>query len=70
MELKTDTNIPPPPPRRRTGVTAALRAMEIGDSLLLPILTWQANSYAYRVLGKGNFRARKEHGGTRIWRTA
>ncbi len=68
MDLQTQNNVPQPPPKRRTGVTAALRAMAIGDSMLVPLLTWQANSYAYRVFGKGNFRAKKEHGGTRIWR--
>lgn len=68
MDLEVQSNVPPPPPKRRTGVTALLRGMAIGDCVLLPLLPWQANGYAYRVFGKGNFRAKKERGGTRIWR--
>jgi len=60
--------IPPPPRRPRTGLTALLRQLEPGDSVLLPITPWRAYGLAYRVLGKGNFQSKKEHGGTRVWR--
>ena len=64
-----EKNIPVPPPHK-TGVTALLRELQIGESRLIPEVSGKVYSLAYRVLGKGNFRAHKEHGGTRIWRIA
>ena len=63
-----DNDIPIPPRRERTGATAALRELEVGQSRLLPMLPWSAYGLAYRVLGKGKFRCQKEHGGVRVWR--
>lgn len=62
--------LPIPPPRTRTGFTALLRTLKVGESSLLPTLDYKAHTVAYRVFGKGNYRGRKEKGGIRIWRIA
>lgn len=66
MDVKVDRDIPVPRPKR-TGVTALLRTLKPGDSVLLDSL--HAPALAFRIFGKGHFRSHKEHGGIRIWRT-
>lgn len=68
MDVRIDQTRPPPDPPYRTGFTALLRTLNIGESVLLPTLDYKANTVAYRVFGKGNYRSHKEHGGIRIWR--
>ena len=58
----------PVPPLIRTGVTALMREMKVGDSRLISEVEWRGRTIAYRVFGKGNFRTQKVRGGIRIWR--
>lgn len=70
MDLKIEKDVPVPSKVPHTGFTALLRALAIGDSVLLPTYPEKANTVAYRVFGKGHYRSQKEQGGTRIWRIA
>lgn len=68
MMPKIDQGIPPPAPKPRTGFTALIRSLKVGESVLLPVPTWKANAIAYRALGQGNYRSEKGPDGVRIWR--
>lgn len=65
MDAKVDRTVPVPP-SRHTGVTALLRQLNVGESVLLD--SPHPAALAQRVFGKGNYRSHKEHGGIRIWR--
>ncbi len=59
----------PLPPARGSGITDALRAMKIGESIFL---AGKNSSYkgAYTARVSGKFTARTVDGGDRIWRTS
>lgn len=60
-----------PVPKKKmmhTGMTAALRELRKGQSRWLPTQMSNAHTLATRALGKGNFVARTENGGSRVWR--
>jgi hypothetical protein len=68
-ELKIEKGIPIPR-SHGNGVIPTLRQLEVGDSVVVPQPTNNANSSAAAALGKGNFICRKvddQH--TRVWRT-
>ncbi len=65
MDARVDKNVPVPSPRH-TGITALLRTLAVGESVLID--TCNPSALAYRVFGKGNYRSHKERGGVRIWR--
>lgn len=65
--VKIERGIPLPP--RAAGISDALRAMKIGDSIFLAGKTSAVKGgYTARISGK--FTARTMDGGVRIWRTA
>lgn len=64
-ELKIEKGIPIP--SGNANVTATLRKLKVGDSVLLP--SSFDRQYAHQVLGKGNYTARKMEDGVRVWRT-
>lgn len=63
-----EKGIPIPEKRGMHGYSALLRELKPGDSVLLPIVPYRAYGLGWKVLGKGNFRSKKENGGTRVWR--
>ena len=65
LELKIEKNVPIPK-RGRSGISAALKSMKVGDSMILPKQT--AYTQAYKVLGKGNCAVRSTADGVRVWR--
>lgn len=68
-ELKIDKGIPIPLRMGHSkGYSAAVRKLLKGDSVLLPLSTSQASNCAKHILGPGNYAARKEGKGARIWR--
>lgn len=56
--------------KRRTGLTACLRAMEVGDSVLVGMNDGSPYSRvsAYQSLNDARFTTRTVEGGLRIWR--
>ena len=64
MQIKIEKHIPMP--SRGIGGTDAMRAMEVGDSILLEKL---CRSNLYRLKGY-RFSTRKVAGGYRVWRVA
>jgi len=58
----------PCPPQRNRGISAALRTMRSGDSILLDKTRAQAAALAHIVFGKGNYATNSEGGSTRVWR--
>lgn len=67
-DLKIEKGIPLPEGTRGSGgITAVLRSMTIGDSVLLSNCKYPSG-YAALALGKGNYACRKEGTGFRIWR--
>lgn len=66
--LKIEKGIPVPPPKSKNGYSLALRSMEAGDSVVLPISHNSAMAAASRILGAGNYTTRKEQDGIRVWR--
>jgi hypothetical protein len=70
MEIKIEKGVPFPTRTRRTGVTAALRRMEVGDSFFVEDASKRGSTLAMgQRIGKA-FRTAKEGTGFRIWRTA
>lgn len=68
--LCIDSDIPMPLPKGKSPYWEAVRKLEVGQSVLLPLLPESANVIGYRVWGKGNYRIDKEGNGTRVWRAA
>lgn len=69
-----EKGIPIPPQRggggRCHGITAVLRKLRRGESVLLPIDMARANRYAWSYIGPGAYAVRKIlGGGVRVWRT-
>ena len=63
--MKVETGVPLPPEPMK-GATAVLRALKPGESAHFPNL--HAAALAFRILGRGHYRSRKERGGVRVWR--
>lgn len=67
--MSTEPNIPIPP-SRRTGITAKIREMNVGDSLEIPskdVTSWLTCAYQLRPRFKMTVR-KGENGNHRIWR--
>ena len=64
-EPKIEKNVPIPK-KRTSGVSALLRKLKVGESILLP--KQAAYTQAYAVLGKGNCTIRSTPDGVRVWR--
>jgi hypothetical protein len=62
--MKIEKGIPVPK-GRGDGITATLRALKVGESVLVPSLNAQV--LAARAMGKGKWRSALE-GNIRIWR--
>lgn len=67
--IEIEKGIPIPPIRTKTGLTAALREMQVGDSVFRPGADPTGLSGVIRRV-PGKFVCRKVDGGSRIWRTA
>lgn len=70
-EFKIEKNVPIPPRKKRglskTGMTATLRTMKVGESVLFTTAISSACTLYRSVDGK--FTARIVKGGVRVWRT-
>lgn len=55
---------------QRDGYTAALRGLEVGETVILPLTLSVAHARAAYALGPGNYRAKPTEGGFKVWRTA
>ena len=66
-----ELQIPKARGRPLSGYMAQLRALAVGDSLLVPIKVPQASTICYRlrIATGGRWRCRTEAGGVRIYRT-
>lgn len=69
-ELKIEKGIPIPP-RRKSGMTEVLRALEVGDSVLLMTTYSSVGGIVYlaRAGTEKKFVTRTEGDGIRVWRT-
>ena len=67
-ELKIDKGVPIPPPKTHTGMTAAIRKMEVGDSIAFHCGPESVSAAFRRTLGAGSYTARTEGTGCRVWR--
>lgn len=69
--LKIETGVPIPPHGREGSghVQVALRALKLGQSVVLPVKS-PGNAYtaAGKYIGKGKFTVRQVDGGFRVWR--
>lgn len=72
MELKIEKGVPLPPDGRKQlgGVTAAFRAMEVGDSVLLLGKKHSSVGAIVARLKPKKFATRSVDGGLRVWRVA
>lgn len=69
MELKIEKGVPMPSRRDRlNGVVAELQKMKPTESVVLPCCKATAWQKAKEAFGLGNFKAKGEKNGTRIWR--
>ncbi len=71
MTITIEKGVPiPPDPRVKTGVMSAIRAMEVGDSLVLPKPAKNAGSYLNGPRNEGrSFTVRRiDENSCRIWR--
>jgi hypothetical protein len=68
MIIKIEKGIPIPPPRG-LGISAALRAMDVGDSFLITGRNQASASSALGRFAPKKFATRNVEGGVRIWRT-
>lgn len=69
--FKIDKNIPVPSgyTERRTGISAALRSLKVGESILFKGKTRAGiASLGCHVFGPGGCTTRLEDGGIRLWR--
>ena len=64
-ELKIERGIPIPNRGRKTN---ALRALKVGECVLLPDKSKGNRSLVTGVMGSGNYATKKESGGLRVWR--
>ncbi len=71
-ELKIEKGIPIPARKggNSKGYAAALRKLDVGDSVVLPVTITTASNTAAHLFGSGKYTARKVDGGTRVWRIA
>lgn len=72
-EWVIEKNIPIPPPqngKRRTGLTAAIRSMEVGDSVLVTCGSTYVSSRisGFHATSDMRFVTRSADGGMRVWR--
>lgn len=76
MVLTKEVGVPIPPSHTRTGLTAALATLEVGESLFVPGGSYgrvynTAYQLAHRWPGGGlRFTTRQVEGGVRVWRVA
>lgn len=63
-----ERDIPIPPPRQMSGIFKIFRQLKVGESVWLAVTQDLGCTYAGRIIGKGNYRSRKERHGVRIWR--
>lgn len=77
--MKIEKNIPIPPVQSSKGEGYPFRAMEIGDSFMVPLKDKTARELQQRMARKANyvsarytmkFTTRVVEGGVRVWRTA
>ena len=71
MTITIEKGVPIPPDGRvKTGFMSAIRAMEVGDSLVLPKPSTRAGGYLSGLRNEGRqFTARKiDENSCRIWR--
>lgn len=67
--IEKNIRIPSAGGARGKGYSAALRKLQKGESVLLPVkLTRHATSLAYQIFGSGRTVARAVEGGVRVWR--
>lgn len=65
--IEIETGIPIPPRRTYKGIRPALRALKVGESVVLDA---KSRTNADQILGKGNYvTARTTNGRLRVWRT-
>jgi hypothetical protein len=67
-EYKIEDGIPMPPAKNLVGVTATLRKLTPGQSVLFPGRTPTNLGPFYRRLAPARFAARTVTGGVRVWR--
>lgn len=68
-ELKIEKGIPMPKVRSRTyGVSAILRQMKVGESILLPGKRSSVASIGSHIFGPGGSTTAVEKDGVRLWR--
>ena len=72
MTVEID-DLPPIPERRfrhDKGYSAAMRKMQVGQSVLLDTSRASALKLARDVLGRGHYTSREEVDGIRVWRVS
>jgi hypothetical protein len=68
-ELKIENGIPIPHSGRDKGYSAKIRALKVGESVLLPTRIQSATTICYQTgLPRDSFTRRAEKDGTRVWR--
>lgn len=67
MTLKIERNVPVP--QKRGEISAVLRRLKPGESVLLSSSANSASSIARYAIGSGKFLVRAEGNGARVWRT-
>jgi ribosomal protein L13E len=67
-EFKIEKGIPIAPAKSRTGLTATLRKLEIGDSFHAPVIAQAGLSSLAKRIGITVASRRDGEGGVRIWR--
>ena len=65
---KIEKNVPLPDDGRRLGITKLLRAMDVGDSVLLGTTSANTVRSIYRRLRPARFTSRTVPNGLRVWR--
>lgn len=66
--LEIEKNVPLPPSNNGTGLSAVLRSMEIGDSVLVESTKKNRLTAAFAKHAPRKFSQRKQEGGIRVWR--